>query len=67
MMTEVLNLRTGEVITYALPPEEAVKAAYLQRTLKDYQTWEYEKRKVPIERGKRVVTCGDFTAILRNY
>lgn len=34
--TEVLNLATGEVIVYTLPPEGAVKAAFLQFIMKDF-------------------------------
>lgn len=63
MFTEVLNLATGETLIYSLPPEEAVKAAYLQ-SLGDYNTWDYPKRKVPLVRGKKTVACGDFTALI---
>jgi hypothetical protein len=30
MVTDVLDLETGEILTYALPPTEALKNAFLQ-------------------------------------
>lgn len=63
--TEVLNLATGEVIVYTLPPEGAVKVAFLQFTMKDFNTWNYDKRDVPLVHGKRTVICGDFGALIK--
>jgi len=61
-MTEVLNLATGEVLFYTLPPREAVVAAYLQAT-RDWNTWQYEEKRLPVYWGRWTVTCGDFTAL----
>ncbi|MCF8012552.1 MAG: hypothetical protein K9L17_14125 [Clostridiales bacterium] len=61
--TKVLNLTTGKEIYYTLPPEEAVKAAYLQGK-GVYNTWDYDNKEVPLVYGKNVVTCGDFTALV---
>lgn len=61
-MTEVINLATGEKLYYDLLPAEAVKMAYLQAE-KDWNTWEYNERDVPIRWGKWTISCGDFTAL----
>lgn len=64
-MTEVFDLRRGEVVaTYALPPREAVVAAYQQFEQKNYNTWEYASLPHPsLDEGKFVVACGDFSAL----
>ncbi|AVX21611.1 hypothetical protein SAMN02745885_01640 [Carboxydocella sporoproducens DSM 16521] len=59
--TAVLNLATGEVLYFMLPPCEAVKAAYLY-SIGDKNTWDYAKRNVVIHCGRYVVSCGDWTA-----
>jgi len=61
-MTEVLNLATGEVLFYTLPPEEAVRAAYLQAN-KDWNIWQYKEKCVPIRWGRWMVSCEDFAAL----
>lgn len=60
--TEVLDLATGRTLVYDLPPEEAVKAAYLQ-SKGDWNTWGYGKKEVPLVYGKHTVTRGEFTAM----
>lgn len=58
-------MATGEILTYGLSPGKAVKAAYLQFTMKDFNTWDYDKREVPLVFGKYSVSCGDFSALIR--
>lgn len=65
-VTEVVNLATGEIAIYTLPPKEAVKAAYLQYVLKDFNTWDYGKREVPIVVGRSTISCGDWCAKLES-
>jgi len=61
-VTEVLNLATGEVLFYTLPPEEAVKAAYLLAN-KDGNTWQYKEKQLSVCWGRWTVSCGDFAAL----
>ena len=62
-MTDVLNLNTGETITFSCAPKEAVIAAYAQ-SLGDWNTWTYaDKYGDAVVSGKRTVACGDFAAI----
>lgn len=61
-MTEVINLATGEKLYYDLPPSEAVKVAYLQAE-KDWNTWQYKEKHLPVYFGRWTVSCGDFTAL----
>jgi len=61
-MTDVLNLATRQHTPYSCSPREAVVAAYAQ-SLKDWNTWDYERRYGHlVTEGRSVVTCGDFTA-----
>lgn len=62
-MTNVFNLLTQEELHYDLPPDEAVKAAYLQ-SIRRSNTWDYPSIRVHIERGNHSVACGDFAALL---
>lgn len=62
MITKVTNVITGEEVTYCHPPRKAVKLAYLQYTLKNWNTWEYETIDVPIKEGEKTVGCGDWIA-----
>lgn len=63
MFTTVLNLRTGQELVYALPPEQAVVNAFYQYgPRKDYSTHEYDYSLVQRVRG--TVVCGDFAARL---
>lgn len=64
LFTNVIDLRTGTVYLYNLPPEDAVRAAFLQQDKKDYNAWDYPQKKVPIRRGKYTVACGDFAAFV---
>jgi hypothetical protein len=58
MITDVMNLMTGEVQTYTCSPEEAVIAAYAQ-SLGDWNTWDYnEKYKDKVEYAQFSVACG---------
>ena len=62
--TEVEDLRTGKKYTYSLPPEDAVKAAYLQYYRDDWATWDYPIRTTPpLDDDKVSVSCGDFVAL----
>ena len=62
-MTDVLNLATRQHIPYTCSPREAVIAAHAQAR-GDWNTWDYEKRYGHlVTEGRRVITCGDFTAI----
>lgn len=59
--TDVLNLATGEIVTYNLPPEQAVWAAF-QHGQKNRNWWIYPP---PIlTRGKRTVAAGDWCALI---
>ena len=60
--TDVLNLATGEVVTYDLPPEQAVWAAYQQREKKNRNWWTYPHP--VLTRGKKTVAAGDWCALL---
>lgn len=48
---------------YTLPPEEAVKCAYFQHEMGNWNTWEYAGVHVPVQKGRKTVSCGDFTAL----
>lgn len=41
-MTTVININTGDKLTYGLPPNEAVVAAHQQVTKKNMNTWTYD-------------------------
>lgn len=62
MFTDVLNLATGATLIFSLPPEAAVRAAYLQSVGK-CNTWTYDRANVALVYGKWSVACGDFTAL----
>lgn len=40
----VHNLATAETLSYALPPDQAIVAAYAQVIRGDYNTWDYARR-----------------------
>ena len=69
-MTAVFDLNTGTYTDYMLPPMEAVAAAYAQRELRDWNTWDYAKyrgmvtEKASIKPGVRIVTCGNQSALM---
>lgn len=65
-LTEVLHLTTGRRYWYNLSPVEAVRNAYLKYEVQNGNTWQYRCRKVPVQLGRWVVTCGDFTSLLHN-
>ena len=61
MTTRVLNLNTGEHITYVgLTPYQAVIAAYAQ-SLGNMNTWQYE------EKYARLVQVGRFGVHLKHF
>ena len=64
-MIKVLNLGTGKHVTYSLPPEEAVVAAYEQNR-GNFNTWQYAAfaDHPKARRGQYSVSCGDFAAII---
>lgn len=62
MVTEVINLGTGQRQTFTLPPTQAVVNAWHQ-SQRDWNTWEYEYAEAPIVFGKHTVACGDFCVL----
>ena len=66
MVTKVFNLKTGEFIaTYTLKPKQAVRAAYAQFTMHDFNTWYYAKYDDKVVSGNLSVNCGDSAAMIR--
>lgn len=66
MVTKVFNLKTGEFIaTYTLKPKNAVKAAYAQFIMRDFNTWNYAKYDDKVVSGNLSVSCGDFAALIK--
>lgn len=64
-MTDIYDLRTGQLIaTYSLPPNEAVGTAYRQLVFNDWNWWEERKGKpVPlVEEGQHFYFCGHLAA-----
>src|SRR5690606_1611525 len=60
----VLNLATGEELTFFIPAREAVIAAYAQ-SQGDYNTWDYERRYgALVIRGRLTWGLGDFAAMV---
>lgn len=62
-ITKVFNLLTGEECLYTCNPETAVKSAYMQEMKMHSQLWNIENIELPVQYGKRVVTCGNWTTI----
>ena len=63
--TEVYDLRKPglkRVISYDLPPKEAVRNAYAQLGKGDYNTWEYAKYNDLVQEHVFSVSCGGFFA-----
>lgn len=59
--SDVMNLATGEVMSYILPPRKAVVCAYAQSKA-DYSTWQYDERyDADIEEGELTLTLGDWS------
>jgi len=64
-MTVVKNLKTGETYSYLLPPEEAVRFAYIQYEMSRWDTWNYANIETPdLQFGERTVSCSDFVATI---
>lgn len=70
MITEVLDMNTGDKTTYTLNPFQAVIAAYAQRERQDYNTWDYHTKYSHLltvaesaRKGWEVITCGNQTAL----
>lgn len=65
MKSEVFNLANASaeaVAEYDLPPREAVRNAYAQLGLGDYETWNYAaKYDHLVEEGRFTVLCGDYS------
>ena len=62
--TEVVELTTGRILTYNLPPKQAVKSAYLQ-SIKMLNTSDYKNiddSELPFYEGNLTIACGDFSA-----
>ena len=62
MKTEVVNLKTLEKRVYALPPRDAVIAAYAQEH-GDYNSWDYQKYESLVTVGFITVACGNWCAM----
>jgi hypothetical protein len=63
-MTEVRNDKTGDKLIYSLPPEEAVRVAYIQYVLGRWDTWNYSNISTPnVEHKGVTISCGDFVAV----
>lgn len=55
------NLITKETFLYVLPEKEAVIAAYAQGELRDFNTWDYERKYSHlVKESKRGYLCGDW-------
>jgi len=65
MLTRVMNLETGEIAEYSLPPDEAVICAYAQFTRKDNNTFGYWKYEELLDYGHYTVTCGSWCALTK--
>ena len=63
-MTTVLDLRTGDELTYSLTPVKAVIAAF-QQNRKNYSWWVKSYWDVPVLVGQISVSCGNFCSIRR--
>ena len=60
-VSDVMNLATGEVMSYILPPRMAVVCAHAQSKA-DYSTWQYDERyDADIEEGELTLTLGDWS------
>jgi len=59
-MTDVTNTKTKTVLTYSLPPNEAVVAAFQQEVKRNFNTWSYDFS-AAVRDGDFWV-CGDFRA-----
>jgi len=61
--TMVVNLATGAEYLYTLPPEEAVRIAYMQHALGDFNWWNIDESKLPkVVEGRYTYACGDYCA-----
>ena len=63
-LTEVLNLATGDTLSYSLPPERAVVSAYMTQTKKNHNWWNYDWTIAKVSKSGVTVHCGDFAAIV---
>jgi len=63
--TRVLDLATGKVLVFSLPPAEAVQAAH-EQARGNNSTWDYVFHDAKVEFGSsgRTVFCGQFGAML---
>jgi len=58
-MTDVMNLNSGEILTYSLPVKDALISAFYKYQLKNGNTWTYPKV-ANFVYGKRTIALGDF-------
>jgi hypothetical protein len=61
MVTEVMNLKTGETRVYTLSPTDSVVAAYHQEH-HNYDTWTYNQDRPRCWYEEKTVSCGDWVA-----
>jgi hypothetical protein len=67
MITQVLNLATGQLSLYTLPASQAVIAAY-ENNRRNFNTWDYSSPQIhpALKAGPsgRTIFCGDFGAMI---
>ena len=58
---DVFDNKTGKTLTFVgLYPEEAVRNAYAQEQLGDYNTWDYKKYNELVQRRAGVISAGTY-------
>jgi hypothetical protein len=58
---DVIDQKTGKTITYVgLYPEEAVRNAYAQAQMEDFNTWDYKKYNEKVSRHKGILSAGTY-------
>lgn len=60
-MTNVLDLSTGNWLSFSCSPREAVIAAYAQ-SKGDFNTWDYTKYNSQVVESQLFVYCNQFGA-----
>ena len=63
MITNVMDLRTGNYTVYSCAPREAVVCAY-EQDRRNWNTWTYNFSIARIGPSGLTVSCGDFSAML---
>jgi hypothetical protein len=63
MTTKVVHLYAPIETIFDLSPRDAVIAAHAQLTMKDHNTWDYDKYAHLVTEGRMPVVCGDWCAL----